>query len=786
MPIRLALLALVVALWSCGDDDSAPTAAAVDSMIATADSMLVAANTMLATADSMVTAANAMVAADADSTIAADAASMLAAANDMMTTANSMIAAANAMVAADADSTIAADAASMLAAANTMLAAADSMLAAVGSILAPEAILRPSGELKPWDLSSIVSVDEIRAMPPGTPVFMRTEFVNGELADLEMTFVQVVDDFLAPMPVYMVEASDPILIQLGGIAQGMSGSPIFTEQGTWGAIAYGFPAQDNPPYYFFATPIEWVIGTRGLMPAAKPTATWEGNRITPLDIPLLSTGLNGVHPLPEGRSSILSGASAAGLTQERQESFEAGRPLTVGLLLGELTLGSVGTVSYVDGNRVYGFGHPMNSSGPVELPIIEAKVLGEISNLSAPFKFTTLNPTVRGTLTEDRLPAVRGVLDQEPDLVPIKSVYTFPSGSELELNHSMAVGISPYTSLDLIANAFFYPLSNRVDNDPNHSIRVTTDISFAGTDSTLTRSRLYSSPGGRLLASIFSASGDMSFALEELTTRLDYAVYVREAEVQVEVIPETRFATVGQVMVDSVIGLGSTVNITTALRVGRTEDREVELALSVPDTLFPGFYQLEVGSAATLGPDELLFAPPQYGPPAEESLDDVFARLNKPDENVLLKARLAFVAPFPPPPPPPELPPELPPEGEGEGEGDPEGEGEGDEGNEGENGEGEGENGEGEGENGEGEGENGEGEESEGDGEEGESEIGFDDFDESPPPGAFPPGPPPPPPGPISTQQDVDLLLQGSQLLEITVVPREFLEEEVVEEVVEE
>ena len=765
MPIRLALLALAVALWSCGDDDSAPTAAAVDSMIATADSMLVAANTMMATADSMITAANAMVAADADSTIAADAASMLAAANDMMATANSMIAAANAMVAADADSTIAADAASMLAAAGTMLAAADSMLAAVDSILAPEAVLRPTGELKPWDLSSIVSVDDVRAMPVGTTVFLRTEFTHGELADLEMTFVQVVDDFLAPMPIYMVESSDPVLIQLGGIAQGMSGSPIFTEQGTWGAIAYGFNQQDSPPYYFFATPIEWVIGTRGLMPAAKPTATWEGNRITPLDIPLLSTGLNGVHPLPEGRSSLLSGASAAGLTQERQESFEAGRPLTVGLLLGELTLGAVGTVSYVDGNRVYGFGHPMNRSGPVELPIIEAKVLGEISNLSAPFKFTTLNPTVRGTLTEDRLPAVRGVLDQEPDLVPIKSVYTFPSGSELELNHRMAVGISPYTSLDLVANAFFYPLANRVDNDPNHSIRVTTDIAFAGTDSTLTRSRLYSSPGGRLLASIFGAYDDVSFALGELTTRLDYAVYVREAETHVEVIPGIRFATVGQVTADSVISLGSTLNITTALRVGRTEDREVELALSVPDTLFPGFYQLEVGSAATLGPDELLFAPPQYGPPAEESLDDVFARLNKPDENVLLKARLAFVAPFPPPPPPPELPPEL----EG-GEGEPEGEGDGDE-----SGEDDSEGGEGE----EGEGEDGESEEGEGEGEEGDLEGGFDEL---PPPGAFPPGPPPLPPGPISTQQDVDLLLQGTQFLEITVVPGEFLEEEVAEE----
>lgn len=774
MPIRLALFALAVALWSCSDDDSVPTAAAVDSMIATADSMLVSANTMLATADSMITAANAMVAADADSTIAADAAAMLAAANDMMTTANSMVAAANAMVAADADSTIAADAASMLAAANTMIAAADSMLAAAGSILAPEAVVRPTGELKPWDLSSIVTADEVRAMPPGTTVFMRTEFANGELADLEMTFVQVVDDFLPPMPIYMFEASDPALIQIGGVAQGMSGSPVFTEQGTWGAIGYGFNGQTSPPYYGFATPIEWVIGTQGLVPAAKPTATWEGYSISPLEIPLLNTGLNGVRRLPEGRSSLLSKTVAAGLTQERQESFEAGRPLTVGLLLGELTLGALGTISYVDGNRVYGFGHPMNSSGPVELPIIEAKVLGEVSNLSSPFKYGTLNPTVRGTLTEDRLPAVRGVLDEEPDLVPVKSVYTFPSGSELELTHRMAVGISPYAALDLVSTAFFSPLANRVDNDPEHSIRVTTDIAFTGSDSTLTRSRLYSSPGGRLLASIYNAYDDVSFTLEELMTRNDYAVHVREAEVQVAVMPGTRFAIIEQVTADSVVSLGSELNITTALRVGRTEDREVALALSVPDTLLPGFYQLEVGSAALLGDDALLFGPPPDYFEGEESLDDVFARLNKPDENVLLKARLTFLAP-----PEPELPPELPPEFEGEeGEGMPE-EGE----TEGEGGEGEGqEEPEGEGDpDGDGDGDEGDagenGEDEDGEGEEGAPEGGFDDF---PPPEAFPPGPPPAPPAPISTQQDVDLLLQGIQFLEVEVVvgSEEAIEEE--------
>ena len=574
---------------------------------------------------------------------------------------------------------------------------------------APPAPLRPSGELKTWDLSPIVSADEVRAMPPGTPIFMRTEFANGELADLEMTFVQVVDDYLAPMPVYMVEASDPVLIQLEGIAQGMSGSPVFTEQGTWGAIAYGFSGQDSPPYYFFATPIEWVIGTRGTLPSAKRTATWEGNVITPLDTPLLSTGLNGGRLLPDGWSLL----SAAGLTQERQASFEAGRPLAVGLLLGELTLSSLGTISYVDGNRVYGFGHPMTGRGAVSLPIIEAKVLGEISNVSAPFKFATLNPTVRGTLKEDRLPAVRGVLDEEPDLVPIKSVYALPSGRTVELAHRMAVGIPPDDALAMVSRAFFFPLASRVDNDLEHSIRVTTDIAFSGSDSMLTLARLYSTPEGQLEASISEAVRDVAKALSELMTRDDYGLSVRVAEVHVEVIPETRFATVTKVTADSVISLGSLLDITTLLRVGRAEDREVQLALSVPDTLPPGFYQLEVGSAALLGDvgdDAPLLGSSSFGSPSEETLDDVFARLNKPDERVLLKARLALGEPDPPAFFDPRL------QGEGGG-GEPEGA-----------------------------------------------------FGGVPPLGSFSPGPPPLAPEPVSTQEDVGLMLQGVKVLEIEVV----------------
>ena len=513
-----------------------------------------------------------------------------------------------------------------------------------------------SGKLQPWDLSKIVVIDSVRSAPVGTPVFLRTEFANGELVDLEMRFIEVVDDFMPPMPVYMVEASDSVLVSLGGISRGMSGSPVFTEKGTWGAIAFGFNSQDSPPYYFFATPIEWVIGDRGTVPLAKRAAELGDNRIVPLDIPLLNTGFNRFELQPEGSPSLLSDAVAAGLTRQRQTSFAPGRPLAVALLLGELTLASLGTISFVDGDRVYGFGHSMSDAGPVALPIIEARVLGEISSLSAPFKFAALNPTVRGTLTEDRLPGVRGVLDDGPDLVPIRSVYVFPSGGEVELLHTMpTVGLDPNTTVDLVANAFFMPLSNRVELDPDHSIRVTADVSFDATDSTLSRTRLYASPEGRLASLIRTAIFEISFTLAGLMTRADYALQVTDAGVRVEVISEPRFARVVEVTADTVMSAGDTLAVTTLLRVGRRIDREIELELSLPDTFPAGVYRLEAGSVAALGDD----APGGDGPPpllgffgpsdgfgSDETLEEAFSTANARDDNVVIKARLTFAMPL--------------------------------------------------------------------------------------------------------------------------------------------
>ena len=172
----------------------------------------------------------------------------------------------------------------------------------------------------------------------------------------------------------------------------------------------------------------------------------------------------------------------------------------------------------------------------------------------------------------------------------------------------------------------------------------------------LARTRLYAEPNGKLHSLIGAASGDLSSALTELMTRNDFFLQIREAEVHVELVSEPGFAQVAAVSADSVAPLGSTLAVSASLRVGRRADREIGLELALPDTIPPGIY---LGSKSPRQPPSGKTPPKRISDCSEswpggwdwgisetkETLEEVFARLNKPQKNLVLKARLTFSAP---------------------------------------------------------------------------------------------------------------------------------------------
>ena len=88
------------------------------------------------------------------------------------------------------------------------------------------------------------------------------------------------------------------------------------------------------------------------------------------------------------------------------------------LVGGDLMLGGTGTVTHIDGNRVYAFGHPMYNLGPTEFPMTRAYVYTVLPSLFSSMKLSTTGEII-GTVVQDRATAIAGVLGDGPRLIPI-------------------------------------------------------------------------------------------------------------------------------------------------------------------------------------------------------------------------------------------------------------------------------------------------------------------------------------------------------------------------------
>jgi hypothetical protein len=95
-----------------------------------------------------------------------------------------------------------------------------------------------------------------------------------------------------------------------------------------------------------------------------------------------------------------------------------GDAVGVSLISGDLTFGATGTVTYVDGSRVYAFGHPFFNLGPTEFPMTRAYVQTLLPSLMVSSKLAAIGEII-GTVQQDRATGIAGALGRGPDLVPV-------------------------------------------------------------------------------------------------------------------------------------------------------------------------------------------------------------------------------------------------------------------------------------------------------------------------------------------------------------------------------
>jgi hypothetical protein len=265
---------------------------------------------------------------------------------------------------------------------------------------------------------------------PGMRCTGLTVVRGADIASFDVEIVDVVPgDPIAAQPLLLVRVSGPVA-DPSGIAEGFSGSPVVCDGRIAGAIAYGTGDYGNQ--LGFATPIEAILGEPVSPPPSLRRGSHAARRARPLATPLAVTGLSPAVSAPFARAARKAGlplsavpAAPLGARFPAQE-LQPGSSMSLGLSSGDVALGAVGTVSYVDGTTVWGFGHPYEGAGRRSLFLQDAWVYTVIDNPlgvegAVSFKLAAPGHDL-GTLTSDGRDGVAGVLGVLPPRVPLRIV----------------------------------------------------------------------------------------------------------------------------------------------------------------------------------------------------------------------------------------------------------------------------------------------------------------------------------------------------------------------------
>src|SRR5688572_30679733 len=122
-----------------------------------------------------------------------------------------------------------------------------------------------------------------------------------------------------------------------------------------------------------------------------------------------------------GFMTVPAGAASASTTKNAKSTFEPGDPIGAVLLSGDFNVASSGTVTYVDGDHIYAFGHPFLDMGEINFPMATSEVVTVLPSLANSFKFSNTGPVV-GVLRQDRAAGIMGTLGAKPDMIPVEVV----------------------------------------------------------------------------------------------------------------------------------------------------------------------------------------------------------------------------------------------------------------------------------------------------------------------------------------------------------------------------
>lgn len=307
---------------------------------------------------------------------------------------------------------------------------------------------------KPQKFVPTEPVMPLSQIKPGMTGYAKTVFSGTKITPFEISVIGVLPRKTSPKNLIVIEVKDEYVRAHGGIAAGMSGSPVYIDGKLIGAIGYGWTFADSN--LGMVTPIEEMVQAMEWkdeipdfkippVPLEKPLSADVKPKPAAKDKTAQKTKTDkkpevaGEPKLPaEGKLEkkmmplMVDGISER-MSKRLEKQFgvevvpfgtkaEAGSPVNLGwkpepgaavgaaLAWGDFSAGGIGTLTALskDG-RFIAFAHPMFNRGAVSYAMTEAGIVKIIPSLTSSFKLGYID-SIAGVITQDRPQAIGGRL----------------------------------------------------------------------------------------------------------------------------------------------------------------------------------------------------------------------------------------------------------------------------------------------------------------------------------------------------------------------------------------
>lgn len=416
--------------------------------------------------------------------------------------------------------------------------------------------------------------------------------------------------------------------QRTGVAGGMSGSPVYIDGKLVGAVSLRISVF-SPDAICGITPIGLMLEINefdsskpadaktpqtvaGRQSVAVPESVLSGALMQPIETPLTFSGFHenvlrtfGGAMQQMGLRPVMGGAAGANYetkpAADWKSSLQPGQPIVGVLVSGDMNISGLGTVTYNDGQKVLGFGHPFFNMGPVDMPMAKGEILTVLSSSFQPNKVGNASEIV-GALRQDRHSGIQGLLGEQADTIPVTvkvnnlaATGTAPKAKDYRFNVFVNQKWTPFLMTMTLFNAISganefsdettYRLSGKVEMDGLPAIEL-------GSMATVNEGPL---PPAIALATWWGDKFNRLYGNTLTNPKL------KGVNVTVDLIPERRAATVESAWIEKTdLEPGEEVNLKVFVQPYRGERIARNLKIQIPRNLSKGEHRVVLTDADTL------------------------------------------------------------------------------------------------------------------------------------------------------------------------------------------